>query len=293
MLQRQLGQITIHRIVESERPDFEALSFFPQTTPEDWQPYRAWLQPRAMDPVSGNLILPMQSFLVRTRHHTILVDTCVGDHKTRPQRPNWHMTSSGAYLTKLATAGVRPAAVDYIMCTHMHVDHIGWNTQRRDGRWVPTFPNARYVFSQKEWDYWQAMHRDNPLEHIADSVVPVVEAGQAVFVSNDYALDDEVWLESTPGHTPDHVSVRLASNGANAVITGDLIHSPVQCAEPTWIPRPDYDPDLASQTRQAFLQQYCDRDVLVCATHFPSPSFGHIVPHGDAFRFEYETASSA
>jgi glyoxylase-like metal-dependent hydrolase (beta-lactamase superfamily II) len=287
MLQQQLGNLTINRIVESENPDFEALGFFPQTTPEDWAPHKEWLQPRAMDPVSGNLILPMQSYLVRTRHHTILVDTCVGDHKQRPHRPFWHMTSGGVFLTKLADAEVKPEEVDYVMCTHMHVDHVGWNTQLRDGRWVPTFPKARYIMSEKEWTYWESVHKDTPLEHLADSVLPIVEAGKAVFVTNDYALNDEVWFESTPGHTPDHMSVHLASNGAHAVITGDLIHSPVQCAELAWIPRPDYDPTQAQHTRRAFLERYCDSDVLICATHFPSPSFGRIVPQGNAFRFQY------
>lgn len=285
MLQQQLGHLSINRIVESESPDFEPLSFFPETTPEDWIPHKPWLQPRAMDPVSGNLIFPMQAFLVRTRHHTLLVDTCVGDHKQR-LRPTWNMTTSGVFLSRFQDVGVHPEDVDYVMCTHMHADHVGWNTQLRDGRWVPTFPKAQYLMSQKEWEHWQAVHQDTPLVHLADSVLPIIEAGKAVFVTNDYALDDEVWLESTPGHTPDHVSVHLASNGPHAVITGDLMHSPVQCAEPMWVARPDFDPDLARQTRRAFLERYCDTDVLICATHFPSPSFGHIVPHGDAFRFQ-------
>jgi len=170
----------------------------------------------------------------------------------------------------------------------LHVDHVGWNTQLRDGRWVPTFPNAKHVFSRQEWDYWAAVHQATPLEHIADSVMPIVEAGQAVFVANDYALSDEVWLEPTPGHTPNHVSVHLASNGAHAVITGDMMHSPVQCAELMWVARPDFDRDLARTTRRAFLERYCETDVLICGTHFPSPSLGHIVPHGDAFRFQDE-----
>ena len=240
-----------------------------------------------MDPVTGNLILTMQSYLVRTSHHTILVDTCVGDHKKRA-RENWNMTTSGTFLRRLAEVGVQPEEVDYVMCTHMHVDHVGWNTQLRDGRWVPTFPNAQYVMSQKEWEYWQVVHEETPLDHVTDSVLPIVEAGKAVFVTSDYALDDEVWLESTPGHTPDHVSVRLASNGNHAVVTGDLIHSPVQCAKLGWVPRPDFDPAQASATRRSFLERYCDTDVLICATHFPSPSFGHIAPQGEAFQFVYE-----
>ena len=288
MLHRQLGDIRIDRIIESEESDFDPMSFFPETTPADWEPHKAWLQPWCWDPTSGNLIFPMQTFLVRTPHHTILVDTCVGDHKERA-RPNWNMTSSGEYLRKLAAVGVAPEDVDIVMCTHLHTDHVGWNTRLDNGRWVPTFPHAQYVMSAAEWAYWEALHKDTPVPQIGDSVLPIVEAGQAVLVEHDYAINDQVWLEPTPGHTPDHVSVRLRSNGAGAVITGDMMHCPVQCAEPMWVARPDYDPDQARQTRRSFLERYCETDMLVCATHFPSPSFGHIVRQGDAFRFQYES----
>jgi glyoxylase-like metal-dependent hydrolase (beta-lactamase superfamily II) len=286
MLHQRLGTIDIHRVLESEFPDFDALGFFPGTTREQWAPHEEWLAPKGLDLKSGNLIFPMQSYVVRTRHHTIVVDTCVGDHKPRA-RPSWNMTSSGAYLRRLADAGVRPEEVDFVFCTHMHNDHVGWNTRLVDGRWVPTFPNAQYVMSAKELEYWKDVHTKTPQNQIGDSVLPIVEAGKALLVKNDFALNDEVWFESTPGHTPDHVSVRIASGDHKAVITGDLIHSPVQCVEHAWVARPDADPALAKQTRKAFLERYCDTDVLVCASHFPSPSFGHIVPRGDAFRFRY------
>lgn len=289
MLQRQVGDIRINRIIESERPDFDATQFFPKVDAEQWAPYRQRLAGWAMETASNALIFPMQSFLLRTRRHTIVVDTCVGDHKQRA-RPNWNMTSSGEYLKRLAETGVRPENVDYVMCTHMHTDHVGWNTRLQNGRWVPTFPNARYVMSEKEWTYWAAFHKDTPQAQIADSVIPIVKMGLAQMVKNDFAIDEEVWFESTPGHTPDHVSVRIASKGAQAVITGDLIHSPVQCLETEWVPRPDFDPPQAAATRRAFLERYCERDVLVCASHFPSPSFGRVVREGDAFWFKYEKA---
>jgi glyoxylase-like metal-dependent hydrolase (beta-lactamase superfamily II) len=292
MLQRQLGDISITRILESERADFDPLAFFPQIPAEAWETHKQWLQPWALDTTSGNLVFPMQSFVLRTPHHTIVVDTCVGDHKKR-QRPSWNLTSSGLYLKNLAAAGVRPEQVDYVMCTHMHNDHVGWNTRLEDGRWIPTFPRARYVMSENEWTYWSALHKETPQNQIEDSVIPIIESGQALLVKNDYALSDEIWFESTPGHTPDHVAVRLRSRGADAVITGDLIHSPVQCVELDWVPRPDYDADLARKTRRAFLERYCERDVLVCASHFPSPSFGHIEPQGHDFRFAYETPPTA
>ena len=289
MLQRQVGDIVITRIIESERPDFDAAQFFPEIAADQWAPYRQRLADWAMETASNALIFPMQSFLLRTRHHTVVVDTCVGDHKQRA-RPTWNMTSSGEYLKRLAETGVRPEDVDYVMCTHMHPDHVGWNTRLENGRWVPTFPKARYVMSEKEWTYWSAFHKGTPQNQIADSVIPIVESGHAQMVKNDFAIDEDVWFESTPGHTPDHVSVRIASRGAQAVISGDLIHSPVQCLESEWVPRPDFDPPQAAATRRAFLERYCERDVLVCASHFPSPSFGHVIREGNAFWFTYETA---
>lgn len=287
MLHKQVGGAHIHRIMETESPDFDPKQFFPRVAPEQWAPYLKDLQPKALDPKSGNLVFPMQSFLVRTKHHTIMVDACVGDHKQRV-RPTWNMTTSGAYLNHLEATGVKPEQVDYVMCTHMHSDHVGWNTRLVNGKWMPTFPNAKYIFSAKELDYWQKLHKETPQPQIADSVLPIVEAGKAVLVKNDFAINDEVWFESTPGHTPDHVSVRVKSNGANAVITGDLIHSPVQCAEPNWVPRPDFDPPLAAKTRRAFMERYCETDVLVVASHFPSPSFGHFARSGNGFKYVYE-----
>jgi glyoxylase-like metal-dependent hydrolase (beta-lactamase superfamily II) len=147
----------------------------------------------------------------------------------------------------------------------------------RDGRWVPTFPNATYIFSEKEVAAWRHVPEEVPTEHMTDSVLPVIAAGQAKLVSNDFALDDEVWLEPSLGRTPDHMSVCLASQGARAVITGDLIHSPVQCLEPQWMMRADFDPEQAKATRRSFLEKYCETDVLVCATHFPASSTGHLI----------------
>ena len=288
---RQLGEMTIARVLEFAAPDFPPLDFFPDTVEEDWAPHRAWLQPRAMDPATGNLIFPMQSYLVRTPHHNILIDTCVGNHKERPWRETWHQRSDTTYMDGLARHGLTPDDIDFVMCTHMHGDHIGWNTKLVDGRWVPTFPNARYVFSKKEYDSWNTNEEADRHGPFADSVLPIVEAGRAELVTNDYALDDTVWLEPTPGHTPDHVAIRLASSGANAVMSGDLMHSPIQCKFPEWRAKPDSFPDQAKQTRRGFLDRYCETDVLVCTAHFPLPSCGHVIRDGDAFGFRYEDAT--
>ncbi|HXR59157.1 MAG TPA: MBL fold metallo-hydrolase [Burkholderiales bacterium] len=284
----QIGRIDIHRVVESICRDFDPRGFFPETTAEDWARHKRWMEPRALDPASGNLVLPVQSFLVRTKRHTILVDTCVGHDKSRPQRLFWHQQRFDTFLPRLAAAGVKPEDVDYVMCTHLHADHVGWNTRLRDGRWVPTFPNAKYVFARTEWRAFEDIHARHPQPQFLDSVLPVMEAGQAQLVEADFALDDEVWIEPTPGHTPGHFCVRLASAGARAVITGDCIHSPVQCVEPDWIMRADSDPQLARATRRTFLESVCDSGVTVCATHFPEPSVGRVSARERAFWFDYD-----
>jgi len=287
MTAKMLGDIRLDRIVESNSPDFDPLEFFPDTTAADWEPHKHWLQPFAMDPATGNLIFTMQSWLVRTGRHTILIDTCVGNHKPRA-RPSWNMTTHTRYIDGLAAHGLTPDDIDVVMCTHLHPDHVGWNTKLLDGRWVPTFPNARYVFSRKEWEFWQSRHDKRPIDYFGDSVLPIVEAGRAELVANDHALDDEVWLEPTPGHTPDHMAVRLRSRGADGIMTGDAFHSPIQCLHPEWAARPDYDKAQASATRRAIFERCAESNMLVCPAHFPAPTCGRIRAEGDAFRFTYD-----
>jgi len=284
---RRLGDLTLARAVELVTP-FDPLVFFPETTPADWAPHESWLKPNAMDPETGALLFPMQSYLVRTSHHTILIDSCVGNHKEPPHRPAWHRKTDDSYMRALAALGVAPEDIDFVMCTHMHADHVGWNTRLEDGRWVPTFPNARFVFSRKELEAWQSGHEKFSRQPLEDSVLPVIAARRAELVANDHALDDEVWLEPTPGHTPDHVAICLASRGERAVMCGDAMHSPIQCLHPEWTAWPDWEPELAKRTRRALMERYCDSDTLICTAHFPLPSAGRIVAEGDAFRFVFE-----
>ncbi len=288
MLDCTVGEVRVRRILESEAPNFDPLVFFPGTTARDWAPYRQWLNPHPGSTGLGWLTMTMQAYLVRTRHHNILVDTCVGDGKVRRglhAPASWHLARGGALLRSLAQAGLAPQDIDCVVCTHLHSDHVGWNTQLAGGRWVPTFPLARYVMSARELAHWSEVHRHTPLVHLDDSVLPVVAAGQADLVADDHAIDDAVWLEPTPGHTPHHVAVRIASGGASAVITGDLMHSPVQVWQPQWPVRFDHDPVQAVHTRQAFLERHCEAGSLVCGTHFPSPSFGRILERGGSFHY--------
>ena len=278
-----LGDMTVQRIVEMEFPFRTPGELYIDATDEAIDRHRHWLEPWALDPASGRIILAVQSYLLRTRHHTILIDTCVGCDKTSTFLPAWHRRSDRGWLARLTAAGVRPEAVDYVLCTHLHSDHCGWNTQLVDGRWVPTFPNARYVLARREVAHQESLGTPS----FAESVLPILEAGQAQLVDTDFALDDQVWLEPTPGHTPGHVAVGMASGGAAAVMSGDLMHSPLQCALPDWRYRIDSDPEEANRTRRRFLESNESSGRLVLTAHFPSPSMGRIVAADDAFRFDF------
>jgi glyoxylase-like metal-dependent hydrolase (beta-lactamase superfamily II) len=279
----QLGDITIQRIVEHEIPLYRPTEMFDEATPEALAPYRKWLEPNALCPTSGRLIMPVLSYLVQTRHHTILIDTCVGCDKTYAEPPQWHQRQNAAWMSNLKAAGVQPEEIDYVFCTHLHSDHCGWNTQLVDGRWVPTFPHATYVFSRDEY---RATEEENS-DIYKDNVLPIIEAGQSVLVDLDYALDDEIWLEPTVGHSAGHVAINLRSGQHSSSMCGDLIHSPVQLAEPDWNCNSDYDIAAAIQTRKDYLKKYSDTDTLVLTAHFPSPSVGHIVSRGDKYDFCY------
>jgi glyoxylase-like metal-dependent hydrolase (beta-lactamase superfamily II) len=279
-----LGDITIHRVVEMERPFMPVREMLPDLAPELLEENRHWLAPTALD-AEDNLILCFQSYVVRTPHHTILVDTCIGNDKERA-RPIWDMKTDSTYLDGLAAAGFSVDDIDFVMCTHLHSDHVGWNTRLANGRWVPTFPKARYVFTKTEHDYWAKAHAEIPVPPFGDSVLPVMQAGKAELVSGDHALDDHVRLLPTPGHTPGHVAICFGRGGDVAVMSGDLMHSPIQTRYPELSPRFDVDPAQAAVTRRSFLERYCDTKTLCCTAHFPSPSRGRIKRWGEGFRCE-------
>lgn len=271
-----LGQIQVQTLLDTSGLHAPLHEVFLEATREAIDPYRHWLEPDAIEPITQRMILPVQAYLVRTRHHRILIDTCVGCGKLNPDTPDWHLRSDRTWLQRLAEAGLSPADIDYVFCTHLHSDHCGWNTELRDGRWVPTFPNAKYIFSRLELEA-TARLGGAPFEQ---SVLPVLEAGQARLVELDYALDDEVWLEPAVGHTEGHVVVNLRSGQRRAAMCGDMMHSPVQCPHPEWSPIWDRDPEQARRTRRSFLERHCDTETLVLTAHFPPPSFGRIVSGG-------------
>ena len=286
-----VGGIVWHRVVETEGPEFAPGFLLPDASPEALAPHRGWLEPRFLDPVSGKLVLAVQSYLLRTSRHVVLVDSCVGNGKERRFHAPWSRRASPAWLDRLAAHGAAPEDVDFVLCTHLHADHVGWNTRLVDGRWTPTFPNARYVFARTELEYWLALNEKGRKYSdgcIDDSVLPVIEAGQAEIVADDHALDDEIRLRPSPGHTPGHVCIELASGGRRAVLSGDVCHTPLQCREPGWSAVGCADRARSAATRRAFLDAHCETDVLVMTAHFPSPSTGYVRRMGEAFDFVLE-----
>jgi len=288
-LSQRLGEFGLSRVIEIENSHLPATQVFPDWDPEAVRPHLDWMVPRHFDPERGSLSIVIQSYLIRTPHHTILVDACGGNDKTRA-RDHFHQQQR-PWLDRLAAAGAAPEEIDFVLCTHMHVDHVGWNTRLENGRWVPTFPNARYVFARAELEHWQRLAAETGLprtgDYIADSVLPIVEHGRAVVVETDHGIEDGVWLDPLPGHTPGAVGVHLSSGGHEAVLCGDTMHHMIQCYLPDWSTNFCTDQAAARATRRGFLERYADTDVLVYPAHFPAPSGGRIESTAKAFAFRY------
>jgi glyoxylase-like metal-dependent hydrolase (beta-lactamase superfamily II) len=270
--QWRVGDVKITRIVEMEVTG-GTLFILPDATREACLPID-WLQPNFMDE-KGNLIMSIHALVVDTGTRRIIVDTCIGNDKQR-SIPGWSNLQT-SFLNDMAAAGYPRESIDTVVCTHLHVDHVGWNTMLEGGRWVPTFPNARYLVAEKEFRYWDAGVEDDLNNGImADSVRPVMESGLMELVGLEHRLCDEVWLEATPGHTPGHVSVHVRSAGKQALITGDFVHHPCQLTRIDWASSADYDGVQAQRTRERLFASYAGQDVLIIGTHFATPSAGYI-----------------
>ena len=274
----KIGDVEIWRILEMNGPFREAERLFPTAGP-DVARIMNELAPGQVD-AAGCVVLPVQGFLLKTGTHVVLVDACVGNHKTN-SFPNWHMREDGRFMAALAASGTTPEEVDYVMCTHLHTDHVGWNTQLVDGRWVPTFPNARYLMPGEDLPFLEEVGEDQ----FRESVLPVVEAGQVDEVGSDFTIGEAISLIPTPGHTPGHVSVRIRSGGAEAVITGDAIHTTPQCVHPEWHFVYDADKEAAVRARRALLESVSESGAKVLGTHFLLPSTGRVTAKGDAFQW--------
>jgi glyoxylase-like metal-dependent hydrolase (beta-lactamase superfamily II) len=278
-MQWKIGKVGITMVVELETLGHTRF-ILPLATHEEIQKL-PWLIPRFANE-EGRLKMSIHSLLVETPTRRIIVDTGLGNDKKGRNVPTWN-DRKDPFLEKLTAAGFPPDSIDTVLCTHLHVDHVGWNTRLVDGQWVPTFTKARYIFGKTEFEYWRD-HSEEPanIAVFADSVKPIADAGKAELVASDHKLTDEITLIPTPGHSPGHMSIHIQSDGEEGLLTGDVAHHPCQMARLDWSATVDSDPRQSAQTRRELFSRFADKPVLVIGGHF---SAGHIKREGDAFRY--------
>ena len=281
----RIGDVTVTKIIELEVTGGSRF-LLPQATPDEIKPI-GWLVPHFADE-NGRLRMSIHSFIVEVPGRRIIVDTCLGNAKRNRRIPHWN-DRQGPFLADLAAAGFPPESIDTVLCTHLHVDHVGWNTRLDNGKWVPTFPRARYLMGRAEYEHWRDNTRREDMQHVlADSVTPILDAGLAELVETDHRICDELSLMPTVGHTPGHVSVRIVSRGEEALITGDFMHHPCQIARPDWDTTADSDPAQGIRTRWQMFEKLAGAPVLVIGTHFAGATAGKIVRDGATFRLEVD-----
>jgi len=284
MLSWRIGDVTVTRVVEMEIPVpyNPNRAFLKEATPEALAAI-PWLAPDYVTP-EGHLRLSIHALLVEAPGLRLVVDTCIGNY--RPRRLVGGQSLSTGFLQAFEATGWARDSVDAVVCTHLHVDHVGWNTMREGDRWVPTFPKARYLIGRQEYDHWSADGDDEFQVILSDSIRPVFDAGLVDLVEMDHVISPEVRLVPTPGHTPGHVSVRIESAGEVGLITGDMVHHPCQLAHPEWSSPSDSDPVASAVMRRSIFESTAEQPVLVIGTHFAAPTAGLVRRDGDAFRFE-------
>jgi glyoxylase-like metal-dependent hydrolase (beta-lactamase superfamily II) len=274
-----VGKVRITKIVELETTGHTSF-ILPQATHEEIRK-SPWLIPRFATE-EGRLKMSIHSLVVETPSRRIVVDTGLGNDKEGRAVPTWNNRKT-PFVETMTAAGFPPDSIDTVLCTHLHVDHVGWNTRLEGGQWVPTFEKARYIFGKAEFEYW----RDHSVEPekaavFHDSVRPIMDAGKAELVASDARICDEVTLIPTPGHSPGHMSVHIRSAGDEGLLSGDVAHHPCQMAHLDWSSTADYDPAQSTLTRRELFSRFADRPVLVIGGHFRG---GHIKRDGDAFKF--------
>jgi glyoxylase-like metal-dependent hydrolase (beta-lactamase superfamily II) len=290
MLRTRIGAFAVTRVEEMLTPGFDPAFLFPDFDPAVYEEEPLLASAAFRDAASGKTMSSMQSWLVRDGRYVIVIDTGCGNGKAReyPAFRRFHMLDL-PYLDRLAEAGVRPAEVTHVINTHLHVDHVGWNTVLAEGHWVPTFPNARYYFGADELAHWldpaTAARAPETAPVIADSVRPVVEAGMVETVKAGDEILPGVSFEAIPGHTLGQLAVRLKSEGASALFSGDVFHQPMQIVRPSWNSRFCEHQDIARTTRARVLAENANTGTVIFPSHFGAPHAGTIRRSGSGYRF--------
>ncbi len=288
----ELGAIRITRIEELSGPLFDPKVFFPDYDADVFEKHRDWLCPDHVHE-NGNIMASMHSWLIETPHHKILVDACIGNDKDRQPYRNWHQMQS-PYLSNLLATGVSPSDIDYVMCTHMHVDHVGWNTRLVDGNWVPTFPNAKYVFSETEYAFWKeerTKEKSEDFEKVADkvfddSILPILDLAQMIEGETEL-IEDQLRILPAPGHTPGSIAILLSASSKQAMFTGDITHHPIQVIKPTWNSAFCELPVEARATRRSVLEHCEKHESLMMPAHFNDGYAGYVRSDDNSFSFDF------
>ena len=275
-------------VQEDERANVPLAQLLHDVTAEDLAETATARDNRFVNQQTGNLRMSSHSLIVRSPRGIVLVDTCVGNDKTHHVIQDWHQ-QSWPYLERLDAAGLTPADVDFVCCTHFHADHVGWNTRLKDGGWVPTFPNARYLFAEPEYRFWEEVHSE-PSGHPfgpawQESVLPVIRAGMADIVQPDHEVLPGVSLRPAFGHSPGNVVIDVDSGKGRAVLSGDVLHHPVQIERPHWNSIYDQDRDAAQATREQLVAGIADTDIYLVGAHFAGPTALQVSESGGNFRF--------
>jgi len=266
-LKWKVGKVEIYQIVELEAGEI-IQSIIPKATPENIKKID-WLMPHFADN-NGNLKALVQGFLIKSEGKNILIDTCNGNDKKRTDAPEWGDLQTD-FLSKLLELGVERKDVHIVACTHLHMDHVGWNTMLDKNQWIPTFPNAQYFFDKQEFEYWEKKpEKEIDDDHAAfeDSVMPIIKAKLAKLVDSNFRIDENIRFIPTPGHTPSHVSIFIESEGSKAIISGDLLHHPCQIANPSWVTEADTFPNRAKETRIKLFKEIANSETLFIGSHF-------------------------
>lgn len=263
-----VGTVTVLPVQETPLSGSRSY-MFPQISEAQWQPWQHYLNAR------GNLTVNISTFVIRSEGRLIIVDTGLGD------KPRDGFPPARNLIANLAEAGITPGDVDLVINTHLHIDHVGWNTTAKGDGWTPTFPRARYLIARTEWDYFAAPERAETLAYMQDSVLPLKDSGQLDLVDSEHRLTSDVTLAPSPGHTPGHVCVAIVSGAERAMIIGDMAHHPVQMTETEWSIALDLNPTLAAETRLKVVDRMERENMLVMGGHFPPPGAGRLVRLGE------------
>ena len=294
----RIGQATLRPVVEIEEIRIPPQTFISDITPGDIEPHAHWLCPQFMDPDSGDCRLSQHAWLIEANGRRILVDPCVGHRRNRPVLSFYHMIDS-PLLERLDALGVSPECIDYVFCTHLHLDHVGWNTRLRDGRYVPTFPNARYLFSRAEDEYWKReLTGEMPKEEAfndgvyAECIQPVIEAGLADMIEAGVRIADCLTLIEAAGHTIGHMAGVLESADEGAVLAGDALHHPLQVIYPDRRVH-GFDPQRGRATRHKLLDICVQKNFWLAPAHFRAPHLCKVRKDKGSYRMEWPDSSQA